>query len=241
MSKSNLGEQNYEPFAERYAQSITHKPHNAYYERPATLSLLPDVHGSHVLDAGCGSGLNTEWLLDHSATVTAVDATPKFVQMTHERCQGNATVFQWDLQQPLIFAEDESFDLILCSLVLDYIENWVPLFHEFHRILKPAAFFVFSCGHPASDFYREWQQDDYFAVTLHAKEWQGFGEPYPIIHSYRRPMQSIINSLIQTQFEIETFLETQPSPDHINDPAHEKIYQRLMREPCFLHIRAVKR
>ncbi|WP_279387450.1 hypothetical protein [Rubrobacter taiwanensis] len=30
------------------------------YERPATLSLLPDVAGKRVLDAGCGPGVYSE-------------------------------------------------------------------------------------------------------------------------------------------------------------------------------------
>lgn len=241
MGKEDLGEQNYASFAERYAKLITTKPHNAYYERPATLSLLPDLHGLKVLDAGCGPGLNTGWMIEHGAAVTAVDSTPAFVQMTQECCQGRAQVFTWDLLDPLTFAEDQSYDLILCSLVLDYIQDWVPLFQEFQRILKPASFLIFSCGHPASDFYHEWQQDDYFAVTEHVKEWRGFGEPYPLIRSYRRPMGDIINSLLRTHFEIETFLETQPSPDHVKDPLNKNIYERLMREPCFLHIRALKK
>ncbi|MBZ0289063.1 MAG: methyltransferase domain-containing protein, partial [Anaerolineae bacterium] len=74
-SKS-LGEQNYAPFAHRYAQYAETKPHNAYYDRPATLSLLPDVAGKRVLDAGCGPGIYAEWLVDHGAQVVAFDVTP---------------------------------------------------------------------------------------------------------------------------------------------------------------------
>jgi hypothetical protein len=42
----------YERLADTYAEMIDTKPHNAYLERPATLSLLPDVKGKRVLDAG---------------------------------------------------------------------------------------------------------------------------------------------------------------------------------------------
>ena len=49
--------------ADDYARLIDTKPHNAYYERPATLALLPDVNGMHVLDAGCGPGIYAEELL----------------------------------------------------------------------------------------------------------------------------------------------------------------------------------
>lgn len=49
---------------------------NACYERPGTIDLLPDVNGLRVLDAGCGSGVLTEWLLDHGADVTSIDLSP---------------------------------------------------------------------------------------------------------------------------------------------------------------------
>jgi len=35
----------YNTLAASYASLVDTKPHNAYYERPATLSLLPDVAG----------------------------------------------------------------------------------------------------------------------------------------------------------------------------------------------------
>lgn len=38
----------YEALAEAYAAAIDTKPHNAYYERPATLSLLPEINGKRV-------------------------------------------------------------------------------------------------------------------------------------------------------------------------------------------------
>ena len=63
-----LGEQNYEQFADRYAALAETKAHNAYYERPATLSLLPDVRGLRVLDVGCGAGFALERVLEPQPT-----------------------------------------------------------------------------------------------------------------------------------------------------------------------------
>src|SRR6185295_9048869 len=54
----------YEAIAERFAVLATSNAYNACYERPATLSLLGDVRGKRVLDAGCGPGIYAEWLLD---------------------------------------------------------------------------------------------------------------------------------------------------------------------------------
>src|SRR6516225_6970499 len=67
-----LGARNYSGFADRYSAAVPTKPHNALYERPAMLSLLPDVRGRRVLDAGCGPGLYAEWLAQQGASVVAV-------------------------------------------------------------------------------------------------------------------------------------------------------------------------
>ena len=54
----------YEKMADSYAKKVETQPHNAYLERPTTLSLLPNLAGKLVLEAGCGPGHNTEWLLN---------------------------------------------------------------------------------------------------------------------------------------------------------------------------------
>ena len=75
----------YDLLAESYAALVDTKPHNAYYERPATLSLLPDVRNKKVLDAGCGPGVYSEWLADRGAEVVAFDVNEKMVQLARER------------------------------------------------------------------------------------------------------------------------------------------------------------
>jgi hypothetical protein len=47
----------YSRLADASAARIDTKAHNAYYDRPAVLSLLPPVEGKRVLDAGCGPGV----------------------------------------------------------------------------------------------------------------------------------------------------------------------------------------
>ena len=241
MSKS-LGEQNYEQFAKRYADHVVTKPHNAYYDRPNTLSLLPDVKGLRVLDAGCGPGLYAEWLADHGADIVAVDVTPDFVEMSRERLGGRATVLRADLTERLDFAEDASFDVVLAPLVLDYIEDWRAVFAEFYRILKPGGSFVFSAGHPFADYllYTKKISADcnYFDTMLFEFAWKGFGEPYPVIKSFRRPLGGMLNPLIAVGFRIDQVLEARPTEQFRE--ANLRDYEELMRQPGFLCIRAMK-
>jgi SAM-dependent methyltransferase len=236
MSKS-IGEQNYEQFARRYAQAAEAKPHNAYYDRPNTLSLLPDVNGLDVLDAGCGPGFYAEWLVERGARVVAFDVTPDFVDLTRERVGDRAIVLRADLEQPLTFAQDESFDLALCPLVLDYIEDWQPVFSEFYRILRPGGTLIFSCGHPFGD-YLYYPHGSYFDTILFEAEWRSFGDPIPVIKSYRRPLSAVLNPLIAAGFHLDHLLEAKPTEQF--KQADPKDYEKLMQQPGFLCVRARK-
>src|SRR5688572_10874590 len=124
----------YEELADSYAAAIDTKPHNAFYERPATLALLPDVEGKRILDAGCGPGVYSEWLLSRGAEVVAVDASPRMVALAKDRTSGRAHLRVADLNAPLDFLESASFDVVLSPLVLEYVHDWRATFGEFHRV-----------------------------------------------------------------------------------------------------------
>jgi SAM-dependent methyltransferase len=62
----------YEGMAEGYHRLIDHKSHNAYYDRPNTLSLIPEPAGKAILDAACGPGKYAEILLSRGAAVDGV-------------------------------------------------------------------------------------------------------------------------------------------------------------------------
>src|SRR5437588_5896728 len=110
----------YERLAEAYAAFIDTKAHNAFYDRPAIISLLPAVVGKRVLDAGCGPGAYAAWLVKQGAEVVGFDASPRMVRLAEQRLQGRAHIVQAALGQPLDFLETASFDLLNSALVLDY-------------------------------------------------------------------------------------------------------------------------
>jgi ubiquinone/menaquinone biosynthesis C-methylase UbiE len=242
MSQKSLGEQNYEQFADRYAQVVVNKPHNAFYDRPAVLSMMPYLRNKQVLDAGCGPGIYTQMLLEEGAEVVAVDVTPAFIQITRELVGERAVVLQADLQQPLTFAKDRSFDVIVCALTLDYIEHWTPVFKEFQRVLKRGGMLVFSAGHPM----RNWllcqeaglSSSSYFHATPYTLLWKGFGKPYPEITTYRRPLAAMLNPLVEAGLLLDRILEPLPTEEYRH--ADPQGYAYLMNQPSLIVVRALK-
>ena len=223
----------YEGIASKYAETVDTKPWNAYYERPAVISLLPSLMNARVLDAGCGSGWYTEYLLSRGAAVTAFDVNLEFVTLTRARVGERAHVLRADLAAPLDFAGDGEFDVVVCPLVMHYLKDWQPVFCEFHRILKPHGVLVFSTHHPFMD-WKLFNKEDYFAVELLEDEWE-IGK----VRFYRRPLTAVSQALNSAGFFIERLLEPQPTEDFRRvDPEG---YERLTKNPWFLVVRGRKK
>lgn len=222
----------YDGKAREYAAVVDTKPWNAYYERPAMLSLLPPLTDARVLDAGCGSGWYCEYLLNHGAEVTSVDFNKDFIELTKARVGAGTRVLKADLAEPLTFAKDGEFDLVLSPLVMHYLKDWEPALREFHRVLRPAGLLLFSTHHPTMD-WKLFNKEDYFAVDLLEDEWD-MGK----VSFYRRPLTAISRALQETGFVIERLLEPQPTEDFRR--VHPEGYERVMKNPWFLAVRARK-
>lgn len=216
--------------------------HNAYYERPAMISLLPaDLQRMNILDAGCAAGWYTSYFIQQGAQVTAIDLSPDMVEACRRRVGSKATVIQADLSEALPFP-GQSFDLIVSSLTLHYIDDWAPTFREFLRIMKPGACLLFSVHHPFMDF-RHFSRPDYFAHEIITEVWNK-EEAGPVeVSFYRRAMQEIVNST-SACFTLEAIHEPRPIAGDLSDPAysswHAKWFNHLMTHPHFLIVQARK-
>lgn len=220
----------YAGLADRYAARVDGKPHHAFYERPATLSLLPPLEGRRVLDAGCGSGWYAEELLRRGAEVTAFDAEPRFVELTRARTGGRARVLVADLAKPLAFAADGAFDAVVAPLVLHYVEDWDAMLAELARVLRPGGTLVFSTHHPFMD-WQEFRTDDYFRTERLTDEWD-----VGTVRFWRRPLTAMADALAGAGFVLERLLEPRPL-DGYRDAAPDW-HARLSTRPWFLHVRA---
>ncbi len=223
--------------ADYYFKDVDTKPFNAYYERPATVSLLPEnLKGLSILDAGCAAGWYTNWLLDRGACVTALDFSPGMIEMTKKRVGNKARVLRADLNEPLDFIPDRSMDMVLSSLTLHYIKDWKPVMGEFSRVLKNEGSLVFSVHHPFMDF-TVFERENYFVTELLEDEWDT-PEGKVKVRFYRRPLNSILSSVIDAGFIVEKLLE--PMPTELFKKEQPEVYEGLTNHPHFLFIKARK-
>ena len=118
-------------------------------EGPWIDRLLGDVRGLTVLDLGCGTGRHALRLAAAGAVVHALDFSPAMLDRARQKAGAAPVTFQvHDLAAPLPFAA-ESFDRIVCGLVVDHIADLQNFFGEMRRVCRPAGCAVVSTVHPA--------------------------------------------------------------------------------------------
>ncbi|MCY9873738.1 class I SAM-dependent DNA methyltransferase [Vibrio barjaei] len=224
----------YTKHAEKYADAIENNAYNGLYERPSTLALVGEVNNKAVLDLGCGPGVYAQHFVNQGATVTAVDLSEQMVQITKQKLGDAVTCYAQDLSDGLPKEADDSYDFVVCPLMVHYLEDLVPLFKEVNRVLKQGGWFIFSTHHPLVDF-----EDDafsnYFAVERITEDWNTVGEPVEVSF-FRRSFTNLFDSLAESGFTLDKFSEGQP------DPAMKEVspetFDKLSRRPNFIFIRA---
>jgi SAM-dependent methyltransferase len=221
--------------ADRYAARVPDKDYNAHYDRPATLSLLGDIAGQDVLDAGCGPGIYTELLLQRSARVTGIDISERMLFHARERNGDRARFLRANMEEPLAGLKDGEFSGIVSALAISYVKDLAVLFGEFRRVLRPGGWLVFSTEHPFFS-YRYFEIGNYFETQAVSCSWKGFGDTPVEMHSYYHSLGCICDGLTGNGFVIERVLEPRPTAEFLKrNPVG---YEKRMMFPGFIHFRA---
>lgn len=223
----------YEVFADEFVEHAQDGLYNAHLDRPACLELLGDVTGKTVLDVACGPGLYAEALHQRGARVVGCDQSPRMVDLARLRApEGDFRVH--DLAEPLTWLEDESVDLVLFALALEYLDDRVGALRELRRVLRPGGALVLSRLHPTGDWLRH--GGSYFEPRVIEETWsRGWQVRY-----WLAPLQTTCQELFDAGFLIERLLEPQPQP--AAEALDPEAFRRLMREPRgFLAVRVVPR
>jgi SAM-dependent methyltransferase len=220
----------YDTHAEVYSTANETSLYNAYYERPAILALAGDVTGRRILDAGCGAGPMFAALRDRGAEVTGIDKSPGMLAVARQRLGAGADLQVADLGSPLLFADD-TFDDVIASLVLHYLEDWGPPLAELRRVLRPGGRLIMSTHHPAMLHAYAEPGVSYFATYRITEEWN-LGGQIAVMSFWHRPLHAMIDVFTAAGFRLSVLSEPQPAP-----AARELFpegFTALSKGPCFL-------
>lgn len=132
---------------ERVAGAYPPHAHNRLMqmEEAAVLALLDGVRPGRALDLGCGSGRYLRLLADRGVPeVVGADLSTAMLERARE--SGSRLVRSGVASLP--FAA-ESFDLVVCALVVGHVVSLDPAIGEVARVLRPGGVLVYSDLHPA--------------------------------------------------------------------------------------------
>jgi len=139
--------------------------------RRATQHALTGLGYPNIMALGCGTGKNTAFLTQIARQILAVDFSPGMLQQAKAKITSADVFFVVaDLAKPWPCKTD-SFELVVCNLVLEHIEYLDAIFADVSRALQTGRQFFLSELHP----FRQHKgtkanfQTEQKAIEIHAR------------------------------------------------------------------------
>lgn len=174
---------------------------------PHLLSLLGDITGQSILDAGCGEGYLVRVLAARGARVTGLDAAPRLIELARGRSPGAAIDYRVaDLTVPHP-EYDSSFDAVASYLVLNDVEDYRGFARSLARMLKPGGRMVHALNNPYGAVIRG-HVADYFnsgAMSPYRGLWQAGIKTY----HYHRTLQQYLDSFLEEGLELIRLIDVE--------------------------------
>ena len=180
-------------------------------DQQVTRDTLAGLQFESILEIGCGTGKNTAFLVEIGTQVHALDFSEGMIAKAAEKVKaGNVRFSVADLTQRWP-CEDESYDLIVCNLVLEHIEDLSFIFSEASRVLVEGGAFLINELHP----FRQYQ-----GKKARFEQGGGVVEVPAFVHH--------ISDLVNTASDFGLFLEK------LNEWWHEQDQDKPPRIVSFL-------
>ena len=220
---------------------------------PALWSLIGEVKGLSVLDAGCGNGYLSRKLAQKGANVIGVDHSKTFIDYCIKREKGNNLNCQFLVASldDLFMIRSNSIDLIISNIVFVDVLPYKQAFKELSRVLKLNGRLIWSNLHPVfgkvpNIFYRLPYDtrrneerlyvliDRYFDSGGTLLSW---GKLKPI-WQFDRTLSEYSRALKNTGFVIREIIE--PRPDNETIRKYPELAYDVDRIPFFIIYECLK-
>ena len=217
---------------------------NGALEIPALRALLPDLTGLRVLDLGCGFGDFARHARDRGArSVTAVDVSENMIAEA-QRLTGDGNIVYLHCPIEDFSPEPESFDLVVSSLALHYIDDYAAVTKRVFAGLADGGRFLFSVEHPACTAYPAgWVRDpDGTCLYWPLDRYQQEGERRTSwfidgVVKFHRTVETYVNTLIAEGFRLDHLGEPTPPAEFLRE---RPWLEETLKRPPFLLLAATK-
>lgn len=153
-------------------------------DQQVTREALANLHFNSILEIGCGTGKNTAFLAQIGRSVHALDFSQGMIEKAKEKVQAKNVRFSVADITKKWPGNDGEFDIIVCSLVLEHIEDLAFIFSEAARVLQNKGSFFVNELHPFKQyegskarFYREDETIEVEAFVHHISEFTNAATP----------------------------------------------------------------
>lgn len=232
-------------FFEKYGQMLRSKEGLAGAGEWETLkAMLPDFSGKRVLDLGCGYGWHCAWAADHgAASVLGADCSQRMLEAAREKNARAGVEYRLLSIEEADFPEG-SFDVVVSSLALHYVEDIRAVYRKVHKWLTPGGLFVFTVEHPVftAQGPQDWEYDgegnircfpvdDYFYEGERQAVFLG-----ERVKKFHRTLTAYVDGLLEEGFALLHVREPQPPASMMGLPGMKD----EMRRPMMLAVSAQK-
>jgi ubiquinone/menaquinone biosynthesis C-methylase UbiE len=148
-----------------------------------------------ILEIGCGTGRFTLEIAKKCRKIIGVDFAEKMIEVARKKSknQKNIEYRMADIQLGMPYFKSQSFDKVVCPLVINHIPDISSFFEEIFRLLKKRGILVFDDVNPDS---RSEIRPEYRDLLY---EMSQKGKRIFYIHS----LDDLVHNLHRTGFEIE--------------------------------------
>lgn len=121
-------------------------------DKKCTIETLKNLDFKNVLELGCGTGKNTEWLLNKAERIIGLDFSQEMLHKAKAKIFDKRVIFKkadltkdWEIENNFV-------DLITVSLTLEHIKNLGHIFSQANLKLKKNGLFFISELHPFKQY-----------------------------------------------------------------------------------------